>query len=320
MSEGISLSIDAAPFGQTQNTWPAQAGQGFWFFWPLMALVAGRGLGVQAGLWSADSAIITQGAVAIMLLGGLPHGACDLSLAAAALQRGWRELGLVLVLYVLTGAAMAGLWWLSPIAALIVFLALSGFHFGEDWAMLPSGLLRVMAGLAVITTAAIGQPAQVSALFVGLTGSSLAPIVAHWLAAAAPVTLLVTAVGLTSAWQAGLRLLVLAYGLSYAGLLFLPPMLGFALFFVGLHAPLHWRTVIRHLPGRQILIARREAIGFTALTLAVWLVWLAGWGLPMGGSLGAEAFRLLSIVAAPHLALSLALERRLKCGVPVLEG
>ncbi|WP_353228383.1 beta-carotene 15,15'-dioxygenase, Brp/Blh family [Novosphingobium sp.] len=302
--------------GTTTRTWPAPAGQVRTSFWLLAGAAMLCGAAAQEGWWPALASPVVTGAVAVMLIGGLPHGACDLSLAAGALRLGSRDLALVLVLYLAVAAAMALLWVVAPVAALVLFLGLAGVHFGEDWTMLPPGLLRAMAGMAVIATAALGQPTQVAALFTAMTGSGLGVPIARWAAAAAPVTGLVTLVGLMLAWRDGHCRWVVAQVVSYAGLLVLPPLLGFCVFFAGLHAPLHWHTVMHRLQHRNPALVRAEGGALTTLTLAVWLValmtggrWmhLASGGLP----LGAEAFRLLSIVAAPHLALSLAIDRRL---------
>lgn len=298
----------AAPF-QHQTPVPAQ-------FWPfaIAALVAGTA--IVSGSLAANSGAMVFPVVALMLLGGLPHGACDISLAASALQCGRRQLVPFVGLYILVALAMAALWWIAPIAALIVFLALSGIHFGEDWTMLPPGLLRAMAGMAIITLPAFGQPEQVAALFVALTGSDAAVMVARWAVAAAPLTVLVTLVGLAETWRLGHRRWVAAQTISYLGLLLLPPLIGFTLYFAGLHAPQHWAGLQRALPRARKITARQEGFWMTGLTLALWLGWLrfAHIASPLGS--GAEAFRLLSIVAAPHLALSLAIERRLSKPVP----
>jgi len=299
------------------GTWPASAGQVSPLFWILAPMGMLCGIGAQCGWWAIDSAPVLLAAIGVMLVGGLPHGACDLALAGAALTMGWRDMARVCVLYVAVAGVMTALWWLAPVVALVLFLALATLHFGEDWTMLPPGLLRIMAGLAVIATAALGQPGPVTALFAAMTGSPLAQPIALWAAAAAPVTWLVTLVGLMLAWQAGHRVWVAAQVLSYGCLLALPPLIGFGVFFVGLHAPLHWRHVFHRLPQRRLSPAVWQGAALTALVLAVWIgvLWGCGltarvWHAPV--LIGGTAFCLLSIVAAPHLALSLAIERHVQ--------
>ena len=299
------------------ETWSAPAGQVSPLFWPLAVLACGCGMGSRFGWWAIDSAPVTATAIAVMLIGGLPHGACDMALAATAWRTGRRLMAALVTAYIGVAAAMAMLWWLAPVLALLVFLALAALHFGEDWAMLPAGLLRLMAGLAVIATAALGAPQAVAALFTAMTASPLGTPIAAWAAAMAPMTLLVTLVGLILAWQAGHRAWVMAQTMSYACLLTLPPLIGFCVFFVGLHAPLHWRQVVRALPPMRHGAAKHQGAGLTVLVLAIWLGALWGKGLLMARPatlllVGGDAFCLLSIVAAPHLALSLALERHVR--------
>lgn len=300
----------------SEPAWPTPVGQVSALFWPLALMALAAALLARHGGWAIDGGPVLLVATAVMLIGGLPHGACDMALAAAAWRIHWHGLVLVLAAYLGVGALMMALWWAVPVAALLLFLALAGLHFGEDWTMLPRGLLRIMAGLAVITTAALGQPGPVGALFSVMTQSPLAVPIAHWAAAAAPVTLLVTLVGLILAWRAGHREWVLAQTICYGCLLTLPPLIGFSVFFVGLHSPLHWRQVVHTLPRQWRGAALWQGVWLTALVLAVWIwaLWYRGLGVmtpAMPLFIGGDAFRLLAIVAAPHLVLSLAIERRL---------
>jgi len=136
-------------------------------------------------------------------------------------------------------------------------------------------------------------------------------MVARWAQAAAPLTWLVTLVGLETAWRMGYRSWAIVYCTCLLGLLVLRPLIGFTLFFVGLHAPRHWQALQRNLPQARAITAGHEGLWLTILTPTVWLAWMriAHVTSPLGSS--AEAFRLLSIVAAPHLALSLTIERRI---------
>jgi hypothetical protein len=64
-------------------------------FWPLAFLALAAGVAISGGWLIAGSGWLLYPAIAAMLLGGLPHGACDVSLAAAALhcnRRTWRRL------------------------------------------------------------------------------------------------------------------------------------------------------------------------------------------------------------------------------------
>jgi len=138
-----------------------------------------------------------------------------------------------------------------------------------------------------------------------------AAVVARIVTAIAPVALLVTLVGIALAWRQGSRHWASAMAVCLGLLIVLPPVAGFALFFVFLHSP-------RHLAQTRVLLrdmTRARWIGTGALLSGVAI--LGWWGVRViapsrfDPSLGAQAFQLLASVAVPHLLLSRWLERRL---------
>lgn len=252
----------------------------------------------------------TLAAVIVFLGGGLPHGAFDIALLrrVVSLDR-WRS-ALVVGGYIAVAGAMAVMWLTTPLPALILFLAIAAVHFGEDWRMLDEPLLRAAAGGAVIAAPTIGHPGEVAALFVAIGGPD-ADMLARLIIAAAPVALLVTAVGIGLAWRGGDRGWAAAMGVCLALLLIVPPVAGFALFFVFLHSPLHLaqtRGALRDMTRARWLAT--GAILSTAALLGWWALHAAA-GQAIGGDLTAQAFRLLASVAVPHLLLSRWMERRL---------
>ena len=284
----------------------------------------GHGDRVHWSYWLAAAALVAAmtcglplsrpGAVAIATIvfigGGLPHGAYDIALLRRAVTLDRSGLAVAIGGYVAIATAMAILWITVPLAALIVFLTVASVHFGEDWDMIEEPLLRVAAGAAIIAASTIGHQADVARLFVAMSDDRGA-LVARIVTAAAPVALLVTAVGIVVAWQEGSRRWAAAMASCLVLLVIAPPVPGFALFFVFLHSP-------RHLSRTRSLLldmtpARWLAIGamLSAAALAGW------WGLqrlalaPTGGDLTAGAFQLLASVAVPHLLLSRWVEHRL---------
>jgi len=204
----------------------------------------------------------------------------------------------LIALYVLVAAAMTLLWWLSPLAALLVFLGMSGIHFGEDWAMLPSGLLRAMAGMAVITTAAFGQQDRVRG-----------PVRrAHRIAARShdrtlgpggcALTWLVTLVGIEAAWRSGHRAWVMACCACFTGSLAAPSS-GSRCFSRASMPRSTGDPCSAPCRAPAHVAPSTRACGSRFLTLSIWFGWMR-WAhvvSPLVSS--AEAFRLLSIVAAP---------------------
>jgi hypothetical protein len=156
----------------------------------------------------------------------------------------------------------------------------------------------------------------VTALFVAMAGAN-ADWVCRVAMAFAPVAVLVTAVGMGQAARSGNAGWALAQGASLACLALFPPQIGFLLYFVFLHSPLHMRGLAQMLPGWSIstLWAYGALICLACLAAAA----LFAPGLFSGQSLAmsADAFRLLSVVAAPHLLLTLFVESQTAAPAPV---
>jgi len=296
-----------APIGRGDVVYPA-----YWV--AAAALIVATLLGLPLG---QPAAVVA--ATIVFIGGGLPHGAYDIALLrrAVALDRsgggmaggGLVRVGLVVGGYVATALLMVSLWLTMPLVALVLFLAVAAVHFGEDWAMLEEPLLRVAAGAAVIGAATIGHPSAVSGVFVAMSDPRAA-VVARIVTAIAPVALLVTLVGIALAWRQGSRHWASAMAVCLGLLIVLPPVAGFALFFVFLHSP-------RHLAQTRVLLrdmTRARWIGTGALLSGVAI--LGWWGVRViapsrfDPSVGAQAFQLLASVAVPHLLLSRWLERR----------
>lgn len=242
-------------------------------------------------------------ATILFIGGGLPHGAYDIALLRRTVALGRSGLVLVVGCYAAIALLMAISWMSMPLLALVLFLAVAAVHFGEDWEMLDEPLFRLAAGAAVIAAPTLGHPAEVSTLFVAMSDER-SSVIAQIVIASAPVILLITAVGIVVAWRGGSRHWATAMTLCLALLLVLPPVAGFALFFVFLHS-------LRHLLQTRIVL--RD------MTLARWLgtgALLAGvailgwWGLQrlapshFDPTMVAQAFQLLASVAVPHLLLS----------------
>lgn len=252
---------------------------------------------------------VTLIAAGLMLVGGLPHGAFDIALAVRAFNLGWREALVTIGLYLLVALLMAFAWQTAPSLALFVFLAMSALHFGEDWGMLEDRFLRAMAGLSVICAAGIGQPEAVAGLFNALAGSPDGMVLSRFVVLLAPVTLLVTVIGLAIAWRQGAREWALAQATALTCLMVAPPMIGFAIYFVLLHSPRHMTAIASTLSDWSPL--RRLVCGAALTLLCIAAVLVLGSGFVGGQAVAAssDTFRLLSVVAAPHLLLSILLDR-----------
>ena len=269
------------------------------------ALLTATVLGVSLG-----QPMVVAAATVLFVGGGMPHGAYDIALLRRTVAIDRHGISLVVTCYVGLVLAMALLWASLPLVALVVFLITSARHFGEDWSALDEPLLRFAAGAAVIAAATIGHPEAVSMLFVGMSDAR-AQVIVDVIIAAAPVTLLVTAVGIWAAWHEGSRHWATAMVLCLGLLILLPPVIGFALFFVFLHSP-------RHLDQTRVLLSDLTVIQWWTIGGALSGVAIIGWIalqhlLPphADATLTTGAFQLLAAVALPHLVLSRWLVSRL---------
>lgn len=272
------------------------------FYWPAFALLNAA---VAANMTLTGNFPLAL-AAALMLIGGLPHGAFDIAIARKALRLDRLAAVKLVSAYLGVALAMIGLWAGLPLAALCLFLMLSAVHFGDDWKMIDSGLLRAMAGASVLCIPAFFHPTEVSALFVAMAGDG-ADWVRRVLIAFTPVALLVTSVGMWQAVKAGSAGWALAQLSALMSLAYLPPQIGFVLFFVFLHSPLHMRALSDTLSGwsrRKMWIYGTSICSVCFLAAGIFAPALfSGQSLQMSS----EGFRILSVVAAPHLLLTLML-------------
>jgi Brp/Blh family beta-carotene 15,15'-monooxygenase len=201
---------------------------------------------------------------------GLPHGAVDwTALPRAAADRVTpRWVGVVLAVYALAGGAYALAWFLAPVGAAVVFVALTWFHWGQGELHPLSAVLgvdyldarwrraltvAVRGGLPMLVPllAFPGRYREVLAAFAAPFGGDLAawPVTAEVRlalgAAFAALTVTALAAGYratddrrTWAVDAGETVLLWAYFLA------VPPVFAVGLYFSLWHAPRHIARVV----------------------------------------------------------------------------
>ena len=268
------------------------------------------GVALAAGL-PLEGPVATLIATLVFIGGGMPHGAYDIALLARASRLGRYGLSLAVGGYIGIAGAMATMWIVSPLIALVAFVTVASVHFGEDWTMIDEPLLKVAAGTAIIAAPAVGHPAEVARLFVAMVGGSGGETIARLLIAVAPVALLITMVGIVDAWRNRAREWAAATAVAILVLVVAPPVAGFALFFVFLHSPRHLADARISLSGvsHRWWLATGAALSVAAIS--GWIVFATSLGRFLPADLTAQAFQLLATVAVPHLAFSKWIERRL---------
>jgi Brp/Blh family beta-carotene 15,15'-monooxygenase len=250
--------------------------------------------------------LMTVIATAAFLVGGLPHGAFDIHLAAEHARMGRSKLAVFTALYVGLFAIMLVGWAVAPAIVLPIFLITAVIHFGADWPETNEPVYRVALGFAPICAIGIGHISQVEAIFAAMATPDIALWATKCFILAAPVTLLIAAIALfVIASGADWRRPAL-FAVLLATLIIVPPLIGFALFFCVFHTPRHLAEIRINLGHwrKQRLIMVGAAITGLAMVLGALALPL----IFMGGLLtAATGFQLLAALAMPHQSMGLIL-------------
>ena len=291
-----------APVGMTSVGWfPLPSGR--LPFGRMMHFIGTAATLVVAGFGvSLDTPIVAMGTCAAMLLFGLPHGAFDLALIRQA-HADHRTLGVVM-LYLGCAAAMFAIWRVAPPIALIIFLGLSIVHFAEDWADSLPPFFAYGTSTALLTAPVILHDKMLTELFTLLAGDASSPLIAAVALLVAPVSLATASVAMIALWSDGYRSQALATAFALSAMIFLPPLVGFALFFCLMHSPaqfaaaqhtLRWRRPAQW--GPVIVPLTCAALGIAALIFAMLT------NATIIGAMVGTAFITLSILTLPHMAV-----------------
>lgn len=237
-------------------------------------------------------------AAALMVAGGLPHGASDHAVAAPKWRARFGRAGvpLFLVSYLGCAALVFALWQAAPLAALLAFLALSAWHFASEDAVGSSGFERAARGLMPIGLPALLHPAGLRELLMPmLAGSAADARVAGAVMTACGVAAILALAGWW--WREGR--VPAGAAASAAALIVCPPLLGFALYFAFDHsrrAAGRRRTSLGLTPGGYARACAPFVVG-GAVVLAAGAWWLPGSGLAGWLVIG------LAALTVPHMVL-----------------
>ena len=274
--------------------------------------------GVLIGLIGVDLAGLNLGGqvatiIACMglLIFGLPHGSLDIAVLAGANRRGTRWLIGVISLYLGCAAAMYCLWWIAPVAALGFFLLLAMIHFAEDWRGDLPPFLAIGSAVAMLTSPVFLHRDALGTIFVQLTGSTAATFWVEIAMLIAPVALGAALVGIAATER---RTKAIETATALLGMIVLPPIVGFALFFCLSHSPANLASAVSR--ARKGLFGYRyiEMVAVTLASLGMAALIFADFALASvtDGAIAAS-FITLSILTVPHMVAPLitgALDRR----------
>ena len=274
---------------------------------------------VIASLDGAEAAV-SRAQVAVLILAvaflGLPHGALDPLIARR--QGLWRgTIGFIgfNLAYLAVAVAVVVVWLYLPAMSLLVFLLLSAWHFGGDWAHGSSRLARFGRGAALLTLPAAFHADTVTMIYTLLSGEAAGFLAEaqHRLAPVAAIGLAVAALtqALDRSREARISAAELA-ALAVFGLL-LPPLVFFLVYFCGLHSPRHLRQRWSAARAESQALTRSAplagpgvwALGYTLAALALaglLMVTLPGTGSP-DAALLRVCFIGLAALTVPHMLL-----------------
>lgn len=259
----------------------------------LLALVAGAPL---------SGGIATAVACLALLVFGLPHGTLDLAIIRAQQAGPWTGMVTLVLLYLGLAAAMYGLWRTGPVLALGAFIAIAVAHFSEDWDGAGPVMLRAGLALALLAAPTLLHRAELDAIFIGLTDREGASAVTDGLMLILPVAVGLGLISIASLWQAGRRDQAIGGLTALTGMLLLPPIIGFALYFCLFHSPRHFRESLLTLKWRGVATWGWVVV---PLTLAAGVIAVLVFGSEVRTALPerimAASFMTLSILTVPHM-------------------
>ncbi len=175
----------------------------------------------------------------LILTLGVPHGALDTIFARQVYRlRSPVSWLLAALLYTVLAALVVGIWWLSPTVFLCGFLLVSIGHFSGDPEPGVRMFTRVMYAGAVIVLPCLRYEADVARQFGFLAGSGSGVALAAALSALAWPWLAGSLGAAVSELHHNTRASVELLAVVLLAV-FAPPLVGFAVFFCGMHSARH---------------------------------------------------------------------------------
>jgi len=258
---------------------------------------------VVAALWlgGARPDLFGNGATSLLCLAllvfGLPHGSLDIAVMRRSAEMGRRQLGATILLYLGLAAAMYAVWCVAPVLALAGFLVIAVVHFADDWAQELPPFFAIGTATALLTAPALYHHQAIAEIFVSLTGDQRATAIADLCLLVAPVAIIATVIGVGLMVRNGQAIRALETGGAIGGMLLLPPVVGFAIFFCLMHSPTHFAAARAEVKGRDT-----ETLLFTCAAIGIaTCVYALRSGVVIEEKAIFASFVTLSILTVPHM-------------------
>jgi Brp/Blh family beta-carotene 15,15'-monooxygenase len=238
----------------------------------------------------------------IILFMGVPHGALDMVFARQFVGvRSITDWGLFALAYVACAAGVVGFWWVAPGFFLAAFLLVSAFHFSGDPEGKTPALFRLLYGGSVILCPLVLHQAEVTDVFAYLAGVANAQIIVevlNWAAWPWAIAIGVVAIaGLKRQLNRNIELVSVA-----ALMIFAPPLLGFTLYFCGMHSARHvLRTRDYSHEGNLRSLLRIAFWPMSITVVGVAVAWWLSANSPIDMRLAQLLFVGLAALTVPHM-------------------
>lgn len=237
---------------------------------------------------------------------GIPHGASDILIARRRFKNSWLKILFFLISYLFVAIIFTTAWFFYPILCLVLFLLISGLHFGLlDTLKMPTSSLKLMQaliyGLTPIIIPIVFHTREVNEIFKLLLfdeDNDIAYQMQHFF--------LIWLLGLIiffvkypeSSQRQVLEIITLA-----TLLVILPPLWGFAFYFCFVHSIRHFLNLRKELSNLET----SDVIALFMTSIAtITIVALAGFLLEGNGmeeSLLKVTFIGLAALTVPHMLL-----------------
>jgi beta-carotene 15,15'-dioxygenase len=262
------------------------------------------------GLMGLGPDLLGNGATSLLCLAllvfGLPHGSLDIAIIRRSAQLGHAQMATTVTIYLGLAAAMYAIWCLAPVLALGAFLLIATIHFSEDWTDRLPPFFAIGTAAALLTAPALIHHQAIAEIFISLTGQGRATVIADLSLLLAPIALIATGIGIALMIRDGHGVRGLETGTAILGMILLPPLVGFAIFFCLLHSPRHFTAARAEVGGHdgEAALLTGAAIGIAAMIYAS-----QGSLQPEGQAIYAS-FVTLSVLTVPHMIVPYLANRR----------
>jgi Brp/Blh family beta-carotene 15,15'-monooxygenase len=279
----------------------------------------GRSLAVSPGRFPVSAVASIVGLIAALLLGsthtdlsgnvttrllclsllmfGLPHGSLDIAIIRRSAALGAWQVGATILLYLGLATAMYAIWCFAAVLALAGFLVIASVHFADDWADELPPFFAIGTAVALLTTPTLLHHQAIADIFVSLTGQGRASVIADLSLLVAPVALIAAVTGIALMVRNDEAVRALETSAVVGGMLLLPPIAGFALFFCLSHSPKHFAAARAEVKGRDA-----EAVLFTCAAIGIAaFIYAARAAVVIEDGAIFASFVTLSILTVPHM-------------------